>query len=185
MSCNEPQIYLMPLTCSQLLQLLTHLLPQCHFLLAVSQAINCRTHEVPQLYLHNWRHGRRDLLLDASEHAVRLMCGCPSPSLVPQLGDQPNCVILFAMLLLSLQPKHGCFDDSGKGKQQSHRVVAVTPWYILGYVNNARNARGFQEVSDYSVGSAPTVLVLKSCAIFIYTLLVSLPLQLCSLAAYL
>lgn len=140
---------------------------------------------MPQLCLHNWRHGRRVVLLDASEHAVRLLCDCSSPSLVPQLAEQLNCVILFAMLLLSPQPKHGCFDDSGKCKQQSHQVVAVTSWYILGHVNNARNARGFQEVLEYSVGSAPSVLVLKSCTIFIYTLLVSLPLQLCSLAAYL
>lgn len=64
---------------------------------------------------------------------------------------------------------------------QSFRVVAVSPWYILGYVNSARNARGFKEVLDYSVGSSPSVLFLKARAVFICTLLVSFSLQLHSL----
>lgn len=64
-------------------------------------------------------------------------------------------------------------------------MVVVSPWYVLGYVTNARNARGFQEALDYSIRSAPRVLFLKPCTVFTYTLLVSLPLQLCSLAAYL
>ena len=134
--------------------------------------------------LHNWRGGRRVALLGASEHAAGLLCDCAAPGLVPYLGKQSwtawSCLLCSFCLSKPLQPKHGCF-DSGDGKQQSPRLVVLSPWCVLGYVNNARSARGFQEVLDYSVECAPRVLFLKPCTTFIYTLLVSLSLQLCSL----
>lgn len=128
--------------------------------------------------------GRRVVLHGASRHAVRLLCDHPSHSLVPHLGKQSwtvwACLLCSFCLSKPLQPKHGCL-DSGEGKQRHLRAVVVSPWYILGYINNGRSAKGFQEVLDYSVGSAPRVLVLKPCTIFIYTLSVSLSLQLHSL----
>lgn len=130
-------------------------------------------YEMLEYGLQNWRIGRRSILLDAPEHAAELLCDCPSPSLVPHLRKQGwavwSCLLGPFCLSKTLQPKHTCF-NTGEDMWQSLRVVVVSPWYWLGYVNNARNAKEFKEVLDYSVGSSPSVLFLKACAIFIYTL---------------
>lgn len=137
-----------------------------------------RTREVLKLHLHSWRGGRRVVLLGASEHAAGLLGDCPSPSLVPRLGKQGYAP--------SASPSHFSPNTATlivvKAGSGVSGVVVVSPWYIPGYINNARNARGFQEVLDYSVGSAPRVLFLKPCTIFITHSWLHC---LCSFAAYL